>query len=101
MRRTDPKDQRRSYFRSSARTFQMNGGWFFATREGERGPFPNQSVAEAEMQRFVDDLQELKGFQHAREHTKVRPVPTTKELAARRAREQAQPREDLVLDDVG
>lgn len=67
MRKTDKADQQQRFFRSSARTFQMNGSWYFAAREGEMGPFPTQKAAQFEMIRYVADRQALESFQRSRE----------------------------------
>ncbi len=98
MRRNDPKQPARSYFRSSARTFQMNGGWYFSTREGDHGPHATKAAAELELARFVRDLRELRGFQKSRESTPAKPRPSAKELSLTRLKEQAAPRRDLALD---
>ena len=52
-RRTDDPDQKRRYFRASDRFFKQNDDWYFATREGEQGPFPNERVARAEYGTFA------------------------------------------------
>jgi len=67
MRRNDPKDTRRSYFRSGNRIFSLNGQWFFATREGEVGPFRSREVATKEAMRYVRERHDLERFQRARE----------------------------------
>ena len=66
MRKTDDPNETKRYFRASGRTLQMNGGWFFATREGDVGPFPTQAAADAELKRFVDERVALSGFQDSR-----------------------------------
>ena len=98
MRRNDPKQPARSYFRSSARTFQMNGGWYFSTREGDHGPHLTKAAAEMELARFIRDLRELRGFQKSRESAPAKPRPSVKELALTRMKEHAAPRRDLSLD---
>jgi len=45
MRRTDPEDTTRSYFRSRERVFCLNGRWFYSTREGDLGPFRSKQEA--------------------------------------------------------
>ena len=67
MRRTDPKDTRRSFFRTGNRIFSLNGQWFFATREGEVGPFRSREVATREATRYVRERNDLERFQKARE----------------------------------
>jgi hypothetical protein len=65
--RRDDKNQR-TYFRSQ-RIFCTNGQWYFATREGEHGPFGSRARAEAALARFVNDKVELDGFQQSRRKT--------------------------------
>lgn len=67
MRRTDPPDRTRSYFRSAERVFALNGQWFFGTREGEVGPFATRAEALAEVARFVREKHDLELFQSLRE----------------------------------
>ncbi|MGI9325540.1 MAG: DUF6316 family protein [Pseudomonadales bacterium] len=98
MRRNDPKQSDRSYFRSSARTFQMNGSWYFSTREGDQGPCTTKSAAERELGRYVRDLRELRGFQKSREHAPKRPRPSAKDLAFAKLKQRAEPRRDLALN---
>ena len=47
--------------------FCMNGSWYFATREGEQGPYPSEQQAQMEIVRFIAEKTELAGFQKARE----------------------------------
>ena len=67
MRRTDPDSTSRSFFRTRNRIFSMNGQWFFATREGEVGPFRSREVAAKEATRYVRERNDLERFQRARE----------------------------------
>lgn len=67
MRRTDPKDTSRSFFRTGNRIISLNGQWFFATREGEVGPFRSREVAMREATRYVRERNDLERFQKARE----------------------------------
>ncbi len=67
MRRTDPKDTRRSFFRTGNRIFSLNGQWFFATREGEVGPWRSREVATREATRYVRERNDLERFQRSRE----------------------------------
>ena len=34
------------YLRAATRFYQSNGGWFYATREGEHGPFADRQAAD-------------------------------------------------------
>lgn len=63
MRRDDRKSK--TYFRSE-RIFCMNGSWYFATREGEQGPFFSRTRAEDALKRFLGDKRELAAFQESR-----------------------------------
>ena len=63
-RRDDIEDK--TYFRSD-RLFCSNGQWFFATREGERGPFVSRDDAQAALARFVGEKRDLEDFQTTRE----------------------------------
>ncbi|MEM1434671.1 MAG: DUF6316 family protein [Pseudomonadota bacterium] len=87
MRKTDNPDQKRRYFRSSARTFQMNGSWYFAAREGEVGPFPTQKAAQLELVRYVADREQLESFQRAREQRVDKLAPRKPTLQWREERD--------------
>lgn len=67
MRRTDPEDSKRSYFRCQTRVFVLNGEWYFTTREGECGPFRSKERADDEVDRFIAERKALKDFQKSRE----------------------------------
>jgi len=57
----------RNYFRSETRLFNLNGSWYFATREGDQGPFASRDRAQAEAQRYANERLSLCGFQASRE----------------------------------
>jgi hypothetical protein len=65
MRSTDV-DQYRHFFRSQERLFCFNGQWFFATREGDCGPFPTKDIARAEVTRYISERAALRSFQDSR-----------------------------------
>lgn len=65
MRSTDA-DQPRHFFRSQERLFCFNGQWYFATREGDCGPFPSKEIARSEVARYISDRAALRGFQASR-----------------------------------
>lgn len=67
MRRNDPENTSRSYFRTQDRVFAQNGQWFFASREGEVGPFATRETAMKEVSRYVQERRDLERFQKARE----------------------------------
>ena len=62
MRRTDPENTTRSFFRSKERIFVLNGQWYYTTREGECGPFPGRETALQEVNRFVVEREDLDRF---------------------------------------
>lgn len=72
MRRYDDPDTSRCFFRSDERVIHLNGTWYFASREGERGPFTSRNEASTEMQRFVVEVQQLSAFQASRDAAKVK-----------------------------
>lgn len=82
MRRTDPKDTTRSYFRSTERVLSLNGQWFYATREGETGPFSTRAEAQSEVDRFVRERKDLEQFQKLRERRAESPINTPRGLGA-------------------
>ena len=66
MRRGDLDSDRR-YFRSETRVLNLNGSWYFATREGDQGPYFNRVLAESEAVRYAYERESLCGFQASRE----------------------------------
>ncbi len=66
--------EHKSYFRSPDRVFKINGAWYFATREGDQGPFASEAQVQAEVQRFVTEKTELAHFQKSREHQRTRQL---------------------------
>ncbi len=54
MRVTDLGGER-TYFRSGTRVFNLNGAWYFATREGNQGPFPSKADAQRQALQFAND----------------------------------------------
>lgn len=58
MRRGDT-DPNKVYYRSDSRIFRMNGQWFFASREGDQGPYTKECEANAELVRHVVATQVL------------------------------------------
>ena len=65
MRSTDA-DKSRHFFRSQERLFCFNGQWYFATREGDCGPFPTKDIARTEVARYITERAALRGFQNSR-----------------------------------
>ncbi len=75
---------KKRYFRTSDRVLSLNGGWYFATREGEIGPFRSRAQAEKEVARFVLEKQQLAGFQTKRAGMVARMHKTTEVRNAHR-----------------
>ncbi len=67
MRRGDPSDNGRNYFRSCTRIFNLNGAWYFGTREEDQGPFARKQIALKEVERYANERVELRRFQQSRE----------------------------------
>lgn len=98
MRSSDPKNLTKRFFRSGARTFQLNDGWYFATREGERGPFRSRQHADAEAQRYVQDLHQLRGFQASRSPSARKSETHLRNRQLEKLSERAAPRVELTLE---
>ena len=64
MRHTD-EDRGRTYFRSEARVFNQDGAWYFATREGDQGPFARQDIAQREAARYTAECASWGAYQLA------------------------------------
>ena len=64
MRHTD--DSERTFFRSPTRIIHQNGGWYFASREGEHGPYPREAVAQREASRYARDCASWRSYEEAR-----------------------------------
>lgn len=56
-------DHPRPFYRASTRILQLNGKWYYATREGDQGPYESPQEAERELKRFIDTQMELQLFQ--------------------------------------
>ncbi|MCP5178563.1 MAG: DUF6316 family protein [Pseudomonadales bacterium] len=52
-------DKKKRYFRSDDRVFRQGDGWYYSAREGDRGPFANEHVARAELERFIQEQKDL------------------------------------------
>ena len=53
MRKDD--DKRKTYFRTKDRIYQINDQWWFATREGDRGPYASRQEAADELVAYIMD----------------------------------------------
>ena len=60
----------RRFFRSE-RYFNLNGEWFFATREGDQGPFRTREAAADGLVRYMSERASLDRFQASREGDRV------------------------------
>ncbi len=63
-RRTD--NASRHFYRSD-RYFRQNGQWYFATREGEYGPYATHAAAEHALDLYLAERSQLARFQKLRE----------------------------------
>jgi len=52
----------------------MNGAWYFATREGDEGPYRSEDQVRSEIRRFIYEKAELAHFQKAREQERAELV---------------------------
>ena len=52
IRSTDPVPGKR-FFRSDDRVFRQSDGWYYSAREGDLGPFRDESAARDAIRRFV------------------------------------------------
>lgn len=73
MRKSDPSDLTKRFFRSHDRFFQINGQWYFSAREGEIGPFRTLQQAHDEARAYVTARQTCDALGAARRR---RAVPT-------------------------
>lgn len=101
MRRTDPENSTRRYFRAQDRVFTQNGQWFFTAREGEIGPFHSRETAIKEVTRYVQERSDLERFQQARER-RIQQKPSGRSLAILPKGEEADlTLEELILENQG
>ena len=55
------------FYRSDTRILRLNDQYFFASREGDQGPFNSEIEAHRELQRHIAAHNELQNFQLKRE----------------------------------
>ncbi len=72
MRKEDPKDSKKSFFRARDRLFKLSEAWYFGTREGDKGPFRTRDRAIREITQYVAERRDLRAFQKAREEHRPR-----------------------------
>lgn len=78
----------------------MNGAWYFATREGERGPFQSRERAQAELARYVQDIEQLRGFQESRGADARKRTLEPRNWRLESLEETAAPRIELTLEPL-
>lgn len=61
--RFDDIDPGKRYFRSSERVCRVNDRWYFASREGDQGPYASESEVELNLQRYVRAMGDLAQMQ--------------------------------------
>ena len=62
MGRKYDEDEAKTYFQMS-RFVQMNGEWFYTTREGdERGPFESKAEAEGDLIAYIRHLAQMEEY---------------------------------------
>jgi hypothetical protein len=54
MRKDDSKEK--TYFRAKDRVFHINDGWWYAKREGDRGPWPSKQAAADELTAYIREV---------------------------------------------
>ena len=62
MRKNDPRDLKKKFFRTNDRFFQINGQWYFSAREGDIGPFRSREQARLEARAYVVARQAAEGM---------------------------------------
>lgn len=72
MRKGDPKDNKKSFFRARDRIFKLSEAWYFGTREGDQGPFRTRDRAIREITQYVAERRDLRAFQKSREDHRPR-----------------------------
>ncbi len=71
MRKQD-RDRNKRYFRSSDRFIRLNGDWYFSTREGDHGPYPDEMTARRFLKQHIHSQEDLKVFQEKREAARAK-----------------------------
>ncbi len=62
--------EEKCHFRSE-RMFCSNGQWFFASREGDMGPYASKLEAGIHLNRYLGEKNELRSFQESRMRNKL------------------------------
>ncbi|MEQ8857257.1 MAG: DUF6316 family protein [Pseudomonadales bacterium] len=103
MRKSDPRDLTRSFFRTNDRFFQVNGRWYFSAREGEIGPFRTRDQARREAMAYITARNASGGLRLPRptgpkERAEPTVIPGYVYRSVLSMEEQVSPDRDLVLD---
>jgi hypothetical protein len=75
----------RVYFRTEARVFNQNGAWYFATREGDQGPFARQDIAWQEASRYASECTSLGSYHDGLDGSEAAADPVLTPHDVRRA----------------
>jgi len=76
MRKNDPANLRKRFFRSNDRFFQINGQWYFSAREGDIGPFRSREQARMEAMAYIAARNAGESAGPKRAGSKARSGPT-------------------------
>jgi hypothetical protein len=57
--REDDVNPNKRFFRSDDRVFRQGDGWYYSLREGDRGPFQTEKSARADLERFINEQNDL------------------------------------------
>lgn len=102
MRKNDPNDLTKSFFRTNDRFFQVNGQWFFSAREGEIGPFRTREQARREAMAYIRarEINEHAPRRKARPDNRTEPtvIPGYVYRSVLSMEQQVSGDRDLVLD---
>ncbi len=102
MRKGDPNDLTKSFFRTNDRFFQVNGQWYFSAREGEIGPFRTRDQARREAMAYINARQASAAAppRRAKGHTRSEPtvIPGYVYRSVLSMEQQVSTDRDLVLD---
>lgn len=98
MRKDDPNDLTRSFFRTNDRFFQVNGKWFFSAREGEIGPFRTRDQARREAMAYINARLASAAPEERRKLIEPTVIPGYVYRSVLSMEEQVSTERDLVLD---
>ena len=57
--RAGDENPKKRFFRSDDRVFRQGDGWYYSLREGDRGPFQTEKSARADLERFINEQNDL------------------------------------------